>query len=384
MTNDAKNLNPAVSASAIHPVMPCSTEQACSGRSSRSSSLSENDEDVCWVCYGGHSEKEPLISPCECRGSVRWVHASCLRRWVTTRSTTTAQWSAPKAAGRFACPNCKAPYKISEEDESAESAHVQVTIPRQFGVLPDFKQLGLVDTDLVDSFKWRTVSVAFVAVMWLVLIVGSLSLIAAHHYNVQVLGQCEEVEIRSMHRPFEPLCRTMYRLLYGVADWKPPPLRFSGSIGKSWSKAFQGLQALHNYVFLANFLGFLLGLHNWVRPVDLHFMPFWIRRHFRPHSKAFMFLCMNPPLLNYMRATLVASLIFSSPFPAVENALVHFVYTIFSSVVDVAIHLTISSILALFWAYACYREHSRIFNELDTIWRLHNLRGMSIVGARHQ
>jgi len=376
-----------MAARATYPVMPASsTEHSCiSGRSSRSGSVSsETDEDACWVCYGGHSEKDGLISPCECRGSVRWVHASCLRRWVTTRSTTTAQWSAPENAGRFTCPNCKAPYKISQEgEESFESANVQVTIPRRFGLLPDFKQLGLVDTDLVDSFKWRTLSVAFVAAMWLVLILGSLSLIAAHQYNVHVLGDCEEVEIRSMHRPFEPLCRTLYRLLYGTADWKPPPLRFPGSIGKSWSKTFQGLQALHNYVFLANFLGFLLGLHNWVRPVDLHFLPFWIRRNFRPHSKAFMFLCMNPPLLNYFRATLVASLVFFSPFPEIENALVYLIYTIFSSVVDVAIHLTISCVLALFWAYACYREHSRIFTELDTIWRMHNLRGMSIIGARH-
>jgi hypothetical protein len=348
-------------------------------------SSADGDEDTCWVCYGGDDEKGKggLISPCDCRGSVRWVHEVCLRRWVTTRSTTTAQWSTPNMTGRFACPNCKSPYKISKEDEvSMEDGKVPLAMPRKFGMLPDFKQLGLVDNDLVDSFKWRTLSVAFVAVMWSVLVIGSLVLIGMHQYNVQVLGQCDTVEISRLPRPFEPLCRSVYRFVYGIPDWRPPPLRFEGSIGRSWSRTFQQLQGLHNYVFLANFLAFMLGLHHWVRPVDLAFVPFWIRRHFRPHSKCFMFLCMNPPLLNYLRASLVAGLVFFSPFPDLENMLVYFVYGIFTSVVDVALHLGTSIILSLFWARACWREHGRILTELDTIWRMHNLRDVHIVGQR--
>lgn len=366
---------------AHHSYASCQPDRSPSTRSSL-----DGDEDMCWVCYGGHSETEKggLISPCQCRGSVRWVHASCLRRWVTTRSTTTAQWSSPETAGRFTCPNCKAPYKIAQDETQNDVKSVPVTIPRRFGLLPDFKQLSLVDSDLVDSFKWRTLSVAFVASMWLVLIFGSLTLLGMHQYHVHVLGECEQVEIRSLQRPFEPLCRTLYRLVYGMPDWKPPPLRFAGSIGRAWSRTFQSLQALHNYVFLANFLAFLLGLHNWVRPVDLRFLPFRIRRHFRPHSKAFMLLCMNPPLLNYLRAMLVASLVFFSPFPDIENSLVYFVYTIFSSFVDVSLHLGISCILGSFWAYACCREHHRIFTELDTIWRMHTLRSVGIVGQLHR
>lgn len=27
------------------------------------------------------AEGEDLVAPCECRGSQRWVHLSCLRRW---------------------------------------------------------------------------------------------------------------------------------------------------------------------------------------------------------------------------------------------------------------------------------------------------------------
>jgi len=36
-------------------------------------------EDVCRFCL--EVGEEPLVSPCGCRGSARWVHAGCLRRW---------------------------------------------------------------------------------------------------------------------------------------------------------------------------------------------------------------------------------------------------------------------------------------------------------------
>ena len=40
----------------------------------------EPEERVCRVCFCGE-EGGPLLAPCRCRGSVRWVHASCLNEW---------------------------------------------------------------------------------------------------------------------------------------------------------------------------------------------------------------------------------------------------------------------------------------------------------------
>ena len=37
-------------------------------------------ERVCRVCFCGE-EEGPLLAPCRCRGSVRYVHASCLNEW---------------------------------------------------------------------------------------------------------------------------------------------------------------------------------------------------------------------------------------------------------------------------------------------------------------
>lgn len=40
----------------------------------------DDEERVCRICRDD-GEREDLIAPCKCTGSVRWVHASCLNRW---------------------------------------------------------------------------------------------------------------------------------------------------------------------------------------------------------------------------------------------------------------------------------------------------------------
>jgi len=53
----------------------------------------------CCFCYEGGSRSDPLMRACkECRGSVQYVHLSCLRRW-----------SSPQGSGRVPvqCPTCK-------------------------------------------------------------------------------------------------------------------------------------------------------------------------------------------------------------------------------------------------------------------------------------
>ena len=36
----------------------------------------------CRVCYGETSEANPLLSPCDCRGSVEFIHLRCLYTWI--------------------------------------------------------------------------------------------------------------------------------------------------------------------------------------------------------------------------------------------------------------------------------------------------------------
>ncbi len=38
-------------------------------------------ERVCRFCFDSSTQLSPLVSPCSCRGSQRWVHLHCLRGW---------------------------------------------------------------------------------------------------------------------------------------------------------------------------------------------------------------------------------------------------------------------------------------------------------------
>ena len=39
---------------------------------------------ICKICYNGN-EEEPLLSPCNCSGSIKYVHQSCLMKWLKAR-----------------------------------------------------------------------------------------------------------------------------------------------------------------------------------------------------------------------------------------------------------------------------------------------------------
>jgi len=60
---------------------------------------------TCRICYGEGDQgvDDPLISPCLCRGSMRFVHVSCLNAWRA---------AAPDSRQQFACGQCRFRYEI--------------------------------------------------------------------------------------------------------------------------------------------------------------------------------------------------------------------------------------------------------------------------------
>lgn len=68
------------------------------------STAEEDEERVCRICREG-DEEEPLVAPCCCTGSVRWVHRSCLDHWRVE--------SAKRNIGNVNnCEICKKPFTI--------------------------------------------------------------------------------------------------------------------------------------------------------------------------------------------------------------------------------------------------------------------------------
>jgi hypothetical protein len=38
--------------------------------------------DICKICHCGSEVNQPLIAPCFCCGSLKYVHQDCLQRWI--------------------------------------------------------------------------------------------------------------------------------------------------------------------------------------------------------------------------------------------------------------------------------------------------------------
>jgi len=56
--------------------------------------ISENnnenkDEKTCRICYSGEEDvvENPLIEPCKCSGSVRYIHLACSKAWINEQLT---------------------------------------------------------------------------------------------------------------------------------------------------------------------------------------------------------------------------------------------------------------------------------------------------------
>ncbi|CAE6434279.1 unnamed protein product [Rhizoctonia solani] len=69
------------------------------------------EEKQCRICLAGAEEEAELgrlISPCLCRGSIRYVHVNCLKQWRTTSQSRSAFWSCPQCGFKYALARTRA------------------------------------------------------------------------------------------------------------------------------------------------------------------------------------------------------------------------------------------------------------------------------------
>ncbi|XP_068607154.1 E3 ubiquitin-protein ligase MARCHF8 [Brachionichthys hirsutus] len=50
-------------------------------------SVSPSSQDTCRICHCEGDEDFPLITPCRCAGSLRFVHQACLNQWIKSSDT---------------------------------------------------------------------------------------------------------------------------------------------------------------------------------------------------------------------------------------------------------------------------------------------------------
>ncbi|XP_053664822.1 uncharacterized protein LOC128713972 [Anopheles marshallii] len=64
---------------------------------STSSQVSQSSGDICRICHCESDTHNPLLTPCYCSGSLKFVHQTCLQQWLTASETN-------------ACELCKFPF----------------------------------------------------------------------------------------------------------------------------------------------------------------------------------------------------------------------------------------------------------------------------------
>lgn len=61
----------------------------------------------CWVCFATEEDDRTAawVRPCRCRGTTKWVHQTCLQRWVDEKQKG-------NSTVKVACPQCNTEYLI--------------------------------------------------------------------------------------------------------------------------------------------------------------------------------------------------------------------------------------------------------------------------------
>ena len=210
----------------------------------------------CWICYSG-AEAGELVSPCRCRGSMRWVHTACLHRWITTRVTeySTERMFERGSAGpdRFACPNCETPFEFVDAARGEGGAAPDLIWPRG-ALLPDLSKLEEIDEELRENYRWKVASPVLCVLVQVLLLgftackLGGLWHDVAHSPD----GWGEMWELRNLTRQNlsqSPFLNKGLELAFGEAALRDPIVgdgaESIGTISAKWSKTFASIQHGH-------------------------------------------------------------------------------------------------------------------------------------------
>lgn len=58
---------------------------------SASSQASQSSGDICRICHCESDPQNPLLTPCYCSGSLKYVHQACLQQWLTASETNSCE-----------------------------------------------------------------------------------------------------------------------------------------------------------------------------------------------------------------------------------------------------------------------------------------------------
>jgi len=95
-----------------------------------SSKFSELADTPCRICLlEGSSEEDPLITPCQCKGSISHVHVGCLKHWIRDRLGLQEGQDSPFVYNTMCCELCKTAYTTRIQMDGKAIPLVEMSSP---------------------------------------------------------------------------------------------------------------------------------------------------------------------------------------------------------------------------------------------------------------
>lgn len=144
-TEVAPSSSTAETSSALTSTTPVATNAE---NSSFSHQESVDTERSCWICFASDEDSNlaPWVQPCKCRGSTKWVHQSCLYRWVDEKQKG-------NALRAVSCQQCQTEY-ILVFPRMGKVAGVLETVDNLIKRVSPFLAAGV----FVGSLYWTAVT----------------------------------------------------------------------------------------------------------------------------------------------------------------------------------------------------------------------------------
>ncbi|XP_066507366.1 E3 ubiquitin-protein ligase MARCHF5 [Hoplias malabaricus] len=121
-------------------------------------SVDEPPERHCWVCFVTEREDRAAewVSPCRCKGCTKWIHQSCLQRWLDEKQKSNSLTA-------VSCPQCGTEYRIVFPKMGPLVYFLQ-QVDRALSRFSPFAAAGVV----VGTVYWSAVTYGAVTVMQVV------------------------------------------------------------------------------------------------------------------------------------------------------------------------------------------------------------------------
>ncbi|XP_061589342.1 E3 ubiquitin-protein ligase MARCHF5 [Cololabis saira] len=118
----------------------------------------ENNEKHCWVCFATECDDRGAewVRPCRCKGCTKWIHQSCLQRWLDEKQKSNS------GAG-VNCPQCGTEYHVVFPKMGPLVYFLQ-QVDRALSRVSPFAAVGVV----VGTVYWSAVTYGAVTVMQVV------------------------------------------------------------------------------------------------------------------------------------------------------------------------------------------------------------------------